>query len=77
MSEKFSDSDWNAPELERFARGWCEENAVPLKEIAMPFRFVLSGRKVSPGVFEIAGILGRDECKRRLAHYGLLRRNDG
>jgi glutamyl-tRNA synthetase len=72
MSETFSDRDWNAPELEQFARGWCEKNAIPLKDIAMPFRFVLSGRKVSPGVFEIAGVLGCGECKRRLAHYGLL-----
>ncbi|MDR1509029.1 MAG: glutamate--tRNA ligase [Synergistaceae bacterium] len=72
MSEKFSGRDWKAPELEKFTRGWCEENAIPLKEIAMPFRFALSGRKVSPGVFEIAELLGGDECQKRLSYYGLL-----
>jgi glutamyl-tRNA synthetase len=72
MTEKFSAADWNAPELEKFARAWCDENAFPLKDIAMPLRLALSGRKVSPGVFEIAGLLGADECKKRLAHYDLL-----
>ena len=64
------DSEWNAAAMEAFARAWCEENSASLKEIAMPLRWSLTGRKVSPGVFEVAELLGREECRARLAHYG-------
>ncbi|MDR1943267.1 MAG: glutamate--tRNA ligase [Synergistaceae bacterium] len=61
--------EWNPEEMETFARAWCEENSVQLKEVALPLRWALTGRKVSPGVFEVAALLGREECKARLAHY--------
>ena len=72
MMERFGCDEWNAEKLEQFAREWCEAKGVSLKGIAMPMRFALSGRKVSPGVFEIAALLGREECRRRLAHYNFL-----
>ena len=45
---------------------------IPLKIIAMPLRWILTGRKVSPGVFEVAEALGKEECRKRITHYGLL-----
>jgi glutamyl-tRNA synthetase len=65
----FPVDDWEAHKLEEFAREWCCANGVSLKEIAMPMRFALSGRKVSPGVFEIAELIGREEFKNRLVFY--------
>ncbi len=62
---------WTAPEMEAFSRAWSEANGTPLKQIAMPLRMSLTGRKVSPGIFEVAELLGREECRQRLAHYGL------
>ncbi|MDR1482339.1 MAG: glutamate--tRNA ligase [Synergistaceae bacterium] len=62
---------WGAQEMEEFARRWCERNETPLKDVAMPLRWVLTGRKVSPGVFEVTALLGRDECRARLTRYGL------
>jgi glutamyl-tRNA synthetase len=64
--------EWEASAMELFARKWCEENGASLKEIAMPLRAALTGRKVSPGVFEVAVLLGKDECRARLAHYELI-----
>ncbi|MDR3331237.1 MAG: glutamate--tRNA ligase [Synergistaceae bacterium] len=61
--------DWSAAKLEAAARGWCESNGASLKDVAMPLRWALTGRKVSPGVFEVAELLGRDECWARLARY--------
>lgn len=61
---------WKAEKMEAFARVWCEANGVALKEIAMPLRWALTGRKVSPGIFEVAELLGRGECRARLSHYG-------
>ncbi|MDR3279185.1 MAG: glutamate--tRNA ligase [Synergistaceae bacterium] len=67
--DRLQPEEWRAPRLEEFAREWCETGGASLKEIAMPMRFALSGRKVSPGVFEIAELLGREECKTRLKHF--------
>jgi len=43
-----------------------------LKKIAMPLRILLTGTKVSPGIFEVIELLGREETKKRLAHWGIL-----
>jgi glutamyl-tRNA synthetase len=36
----------------------------------MAFRWMLTGRNVSPGIFEVAELLGKDEVSKRLAYYG-------
>jgi glutamyl-tRNA synthetase len=64
--------EWKADLLEEFTRTWSTEQAVKMKEIAMPLRMALTGMKVSPGIFEVAEQIGREETKRRLAHYNLL-----
>ena len=64
--------DWSADGLEARARAWTEEKGVKMKDYAMTLRLVLTGMKVSPGVFEVAVFLGRDEVKNRLEFYGLV-----
>ena len=63
--------DWTPAGLEAFARSWTAERNVKMKDCAMPLRWALTGMKVSPGIFDVAVHLGRDEVKRRLSHYGL------
>ncbi|NLK18824.1 MAG: glutamate--tRNA ligase [Synergistaceae bacterium] len=65
-------TDWKAAAMEEFARSWSAENSVKMRDIAMPLRMALTGMKVSPGVFEVAGQLGREEAARRLRHFGFL-----
>ncbi|GHS96037.1 glutamate--tRNA ligase [Synergistales bacterium] len=65
-----SESEWKAEALEARARAWTEEKGVKMKDYAMPLRFALTGMKVSPGVFEVAELLGREQVKSRLEHYG-------
>ncbi|MDO4987736.1 MAG: glutamate--tRNA ligase family protein [Synergistes sp.] len=48
------------------------ENDSTMKESATPMRWALTGRKVSPGVFEVAARLGKEETARRLRYFGLL-----
>ena len=47
-------------------------NESSMKESATPMRWALTGRKVSPGVFEVASQLGKEETKKRLEFYGLV-----
>lgn len=63
--------DWDVVTLEDFTREWISEHSSSMKEVALPLRWVLTGRKVSPGVFEVAAQLGREECRARLKHYNL------
>jgi glutamyl-tRNA synthetase len=64
--------EWNSHGMESFARDWCETNEIPLKDVALPLRWALTGRKVSPGIFEVAELMGRVECGERLAYYKFL-----
>jgi len=62
---------WKAEVMETLARKWGETEGIALKEIAMPLRYMLTGGKVSPGIFHVAELLGREEVTSRLAHYGM------
>lgn len=63
---------WTAPSMEAFAREWTAANDVKLKDVAMPMRFAITGHKVSPGIFELAEFLGKDEIRRRLEHFNFV-----
>lgn len=63
---------WAPEEMEDFTKKWIAENDSSMKEVCLPLRWALTGRKVSPGVFEVAAALGRDECRKRLEHYSLI-----
>lgn len=72
FAELFS-HDWKAPELEQAARDWIgRQEGAKMKDYAMPLRFALTGMKVSPGIFEVAELMGRSECEKRLKYYGLI-----
>lgn len=64
--------DWTATSMEAFAREWTESNDVKLKDVAMPMRFAITGHKVSPGIFELAEFLGKDEIRKRLEHFNFV-----
>ena len=38
-----------------------------MKDVAQPARVALTGRTVSPGIYEVLVVLGKDEGLRRLA----------
>lgn len=64
--------EWDVETLEDFTREWISVHSSSMKEVALPLRWALTGRKVSPGVFEVAAQLGREECHTRLKHYDLV-----
>lgn len=72
FSELLSCAPWETEHLEAFTREWANAKAIKIKELAMPLRMALTGAKVSPGIFEVAALMGKDEVRRRLAGYDFL-----
>jgi len=58
--------DWSAEALEEAVRAYAEESGVKLGKIAQPLRAALTGRAVSPGIFDVLAVLGREESLARL-----------
>ena len=58
--------EWNLEGLEEATRDYAESSEIKLGKAAQPLRAALTGRTVSPGIFEVMEILGRDETLGRL-----------
>ena len=59
-------SDWTAPSLEAATREYAQKTGIKLGDAAQPLRAALTGRSVSPGIFDVLFVLGRDEALARL-----------
>ncbi|MDA1071946.1 MAG: glutamate--tRNA ligase [Proteobacteria bacterium] len=59
-------AEWNAPALEAVVRGHAERAGLGLGKVAQPLRAALTGRTVSPPVFDVMAIFGREESLARL-----------
>ena len=58
---------WDTEALEGSVRRVAEERGVKLGQVAQPLRAALTGRKTSPGIFDVLALLGRDESLARIA----------
>jgi glutamyl-tRNA synthetase len=58
--------DWSEPAIEAALRALAENSGVKLGKLAQPLRAALTGATASPGIFEVAAILGRDETLGRI-----------
>ena len=59
-------SSWTAASLEDRVRAFAEEEGLKLGKVAQPMRAALTARTISPGVFDVAETLGREESLARL-----------
>jgi len=57
---------WNQETVEAAVKAHVEANGLKLGMVAQPLRAALTGSNVSPGIFEVASILGRDETLGRI-----------
>ncbi|GAB3115703.1 glutamate--tRNA ligase [Novispirillum itersonii] len=57
---------WTRDQLEEVARVFSEEKELKLGKVAQPLRAALSGSTVSPPIFEVMELLGKDESLARL-----------
>jgi glutamyl-tRNA synthetase len=58
--------DWQVPALEALVRAFAEQSGQKLGKVAQPLRAALTGRSVSPPVFDVMVALGRDESLARI-----------
>jgi glutamyl/glutaminyl-tRNA synthetase len=52
--------------IEKAVRGLATEIGVKAGEVIMPARIALTGKKVTPGIFDVILLLGRDRSVARL-----------
>jgi len=58
--------DWTEASLEEIVRAAAEAEEVKMGKIAQPLRAALTGSNVSPGIFEVMAVLGRESCLARI-----------
>jgi glutamyl-tRNA synthetase len=57
---------WDAESTEKAVRDYAESRELKLGKVAQPLRAALTGKTVSPPVFDVLAVLGRDESLERL-----------
>ena len=61
LTSRLRDASWTAGDLEAVVREFAAAEGLGLGKVAQPLRVALTGRTVSPGVFDMMQVLGRDE----------------
>mgnify|MGYP006423421707 FL=1 len=59
-------TSWGEAELDGIAREYAETRELKLGKVPQPLRAALTGSSVSPSIFEVMAVLGRDETLARL-----------
>jgi glutamyl-tRNA synthetase len=67
LTSRLQNASWTASGLEAAVRDFAEGESLGLGKVAQPLRGALTGRTVSPGVFDMLVVLGREESLARLA----------
>jgi glutamyl-tRNA synthetase len=66
LTSRLRDASWTAGDLEAVVRDFAASEGLGLGKVAQPLRIALTGRTVSPGVFDMMQVLGREESLARL-----------
>ncbi|MCD7060933.1 glutamate--tRNA ligase [Pelagibacterium xiamenense] len=59
-------NEWSVPEIDAAVREYAESVGLKLGKVAQPLRAALTGRTISPGIFEVMVLIGREESLARL-----------
>ena len=59
-------NDWSVAAIDTAMRALAEAKGLKLGKLAQPLRAALTGRTVSPGIFEVMVLIGREESMARL-----------
>ncbi len=64
--DTISIQDWNEEKLQAMVGEWITKNGLSNGSVLWPLRVALSGQQNSPGPFEIAAVLGKEESIERI-----------
>ena len=64
---------WDTEALEAAVRQVAETTGLKLGQVAQPLRAALTGRRTSPGIFDVLALLGREESLGRIADQAALK----
>ncbi|SPF80734.1 glutamate--tRNA ligase [Pseudoprimorskyibacter insulae] len=67
LTPHLQNASWSRDELEEVTSRFAEANGTKFGKLAGPLRAALAGRAVTPSVFDMMLVLGRDETLTRLA----------
>ena len=59
-------ADWDTPSIEAAVRAFVDGTGAKLGKVAQPLRAAVTGKTVSPPIFDVMAALGRDEALARL-----------
>lgn len=57
---------WSAEELEAMITRFCERRELKLGDVAQPLRVAVTGRTISPAIYDTLMILGKDKTANRI-----------
>ena len=66
LTSRLQNASWSTNGLEAAVRDFAEAEGLGLGKVAQPIRVALTGRTISPGVFDMMDILGPEETFARL-----------
>ena len=66
LTSRLQNASWSSDGLETAVRDFAESEGLALGKVAQPIRVALTGRTISPGVFDMMEILGPEETFARL-----------
>jgi glutamyl/glutaminyl-tRNA synthetase len=58
--------EWSVEALEAALRGFCEQKGLGLGKVAQPVRVAVTGTNVSPPIFEVLVLIGRERALGRI-----------
>ncbi len=68
LLDKIPEENWTDDSIEEGIISYLKSNELKIGEYLWPMRVALSGKKASPGPFEIAQVLGKKETLERISH---------
>jgi len=67
ITELEAADDWSVLALEDRVKNFADGSGLKLGQVAQPMRAALTGTTVSPGIFDVLVVLGREESLARLS----------
>ena len=61
-----AEADFSKETLERILHGIIERQGLKMGKVAQPLRVALTGRTVSPGIYEVMALLGKERSLQRI-----------